>query len=572
MPEATVAQRRKEDRTAAKASSLLLPAALALLAALPLPAAHAAERPYVLDRGKGTLIALAMPDGTVAGSVLLGGQPEALLRTPDGTTLLALDRGPSLVGRKPAQEAGKAVVSIVDAATMTLRARVELGNGLWGTDAPKGLVSPDGKRLTLVCPGLDSKALAERPPRELVTVDVASGRLAGRVTLEHAVTDLSGDREGRLAFLFTARSSSRDDAPARLTLVDLAGPKVVASIALEGRPQPPVLSADGRFLYLLDPGRAHKKADQRVPGSVEVVSLAEYKVVRRIDAGGSARTLTVLAQHGLAFVVSEGAFAHGLDASSGELRVLKGAGLAATVRIAPNALLLRFSAAGDRLYALGPQAVDIVDLPSLRSHPLHLDRAQGAIFQDDPGPAKDLALSPDGKRAFVLYEQSGQLLVLDLLKEDRLAMVATGRGVGRVVKSILTAPHAAMAVRPDSLFAYVLDGQSGDVTVVKAEDGTEAARLPVGGHTLHLFPGGRQLAVQARERLRLVDTQTHALGREVPVMRLHSVVPTSDGTAVLAAGDLEVVLLDAATGAERARLDGFVRAAAVVFAAAPPSR
>jgi YVTN family beta-propeller protein len=562
--------------------------------------AEAGERPYVLDRDLAKLTALTLPAGTAAGSLALTGRPEALVRTPDGATLLVLDQGPGKdKGEAGYQATGKSSVTIVDAATLTARARIELGNGILGGEIPTGLLSPDGQRLVLVCPGYESRNPAEKLVRELVTVDVGKGELTGRLTLDNQVGDLSSDRDVRTAFLFTPRTGKKESArPARVTIVDLAGPRVLGEVELKGEPRPPVISPDGAFLYLLDEGSPNKKPEKHVPGSVQVVSVADRALVATLDGGSGPRLLTVDEQGGQVFFVSDGAPAQGLQAAFGELRVVKGPALSTTIETAPGARFMRFSPERDKLYVVAPQAVGIVRLPGLESHPMHLDRAKGAILYDDPGPVKELALSPDGTRAFVLYEQSSKLLVLDLDKEDSVAMVTTGRGGIKFMKALgaaaLTAASyysaqqasanngggmffydvyrigqavTSVVVRPDSRFVYVLNTQSGDVTAVDAATGAVVTKIAGGGHGLRMFPGGKRLAVLAEDLLKLIDAESNQKGPELPMDNLRSVMPTPDETGVLAVTDSEVVLLDAATGGVKARASGFKKAVQVVFAA-----
>ena len=114
------------------------------------------------------LTALALPAGTAAGSLSLTGRPEALVRTPDGATLLVLDQGPGKdKGESGYQATGKSSVTIVDAASLQVRSRIELGFGILGGEIPTGLLSPDGQRLVLVCPGYESKNPGESLIREL---------------------------------------------------------------------------------------------------------------------------------------------------------------------------------------------------------------------------------------------------------------------------------------------------------------------------------------------------------------------------------------------------------------------
>ncbi|PYQ15107.1 MAG: hypothetical protein DMF80_10690 [Acidobacteria bacterium] len=587
-------------------SSLHRALVCSLAAFVPAPAAMAAEaagRAYVLDRDTPSLAALALPAGTLLGSVALQGRPEALVRTPDGSKILVLDQGPGKdKGDAGYQATARSSLTIVDAAALKVLSRVELGFGLLGGDNPTGLLGPDGERLVLLCPGYESKNPAESLARELVTVSVAKGEVAGRLPIERAVSDLQSDPEVKTAFLFSARRGKKEAAqPAELRIVDLKGdlqgPRLLGKVELKGDPQPPVLSPDGGYLYLLDEGNPSDKPEKNVPGSIQVISVATRALVATLEGGTRPREMTVDAKGKRVFFIDDGAPAKGLEAGFGELRVLQGAELKTKLETAPGGRFLRFSPGGDKLYVVAPAAVTVVELAGLQAHPMHLDRAKGAILYDDPGPAKELALSPDGKRAFVLYEKSSKLLVLDLDKEETVAMVTTGRGGIKFMKTLgaaaLTAASyyaadrqasrsggglfyydvyqvgravTSIVVRPDSRFVYVLNTQSGDVTVADSANGQVVDKLAGGGSGLRLLPGGKRVAVLASDQLKLIDAEANRKGPELAMDKLRSLAPSPDDKFVLALTDSQVVTLDPATGEVRGRATGFKKAVQVVFA------
>ena len=80
----------------------------------------------------------------------------------------------------------------------------------------------------------------------------------------------------------------------------------------------------------------------------------------------------------------------------------------------------------------------------------------------------DVALSPDGKRAWVSHGDSGDLRVLDAVSLDVLATIPVGP---RTWWTALT---------PDGGRLYVTVGRAGDVAVVDTAAGKVIARIPAG--------------------------------------------------------------------------------------------
>ena len=80
----------------------------------------------------------------------------------------------------------------------------------------------------------------------------------------------------------------------------------------------------------------------------------------------------------------------------------------------------------------------------------------------------DVALSPDGKRAWVSHGDSGDLRVLDAVSLDVLATIPVG-------------PRAWWtALTPDGSRLYVTVGRAGDVAVVDTAAGKVITRIPAG--------------------------------------------------------------------------------------------
>jgi YVTN family beta-propeller protein len=583
-----------------------LPVRAALCALLsPLPALGA-ERVLVLDREAATVTAVALPAATALGSATLQGKPGGFALTPDGARLLVFDQGPGKdKGDAGYQATGKSALTILDARTLKITARVELGSGLVGGDTPTALLSPDGSRLTLACPGYESKTRGESQPGELVSVDLKKGEPLGRVPLERPYFDLSSDRDVKSAVLFAPRKGKKEAArPAELLFVDLKGSRVTGRLELKGDPKPPFLSPDGGFLYLLDEGAPSDKPEKNIPGTVQVVSLATRSVIATHDVGTRPRARSVDETHKLVFFASDGAPARGLKAAEGELRGLRGGELLPPIELAPDPMFVRLAPSHDRLYVIAKLAVNVVELPSMKTHAIHLDKAKKGLALDaDAGPAKELALSASGKRAFVLYEKSSKLLILDLESEETVAMVTTGRGGVKFAKllgaaaltaaSYYSAQHeaarsggglyyydvyqvgaaqTAVAVRPDDRFVYVLNSQSGDVTVADARDGQVIDKIGGGGNGLRMFPGGKRLAVVGDNVLKLIDAETNKKGPELSTGRLVTVAPAPDGSAVVALAQDTLFCLDPATGDVKGRATGFKKAVQLLFPGGPGAK
>lgn len=632
------------------------------LGALAAPAAgqDAGTRAFVLDTEGRAVHALDMATGKTLAIVPIEGEPMRMIRTVDGSRLVVLDRGPGKATvRFGYHPTGKASATVIDAAAMKSLGRVELGWGMSGVHgvgewvvgavvAP--ILSRDGRRLHVLCPGYTSQKPAETLPRELMSLDLEGARVAGRLALDRPVAALATTADGRTAVALAPAEEVKNAAPrlaealvidlegptlagrvtlegepgapmvsadgkqavffsaaetpkkapprpAQLHFVDLGSRQVSATLKLEGVPGAPLASSDGRYLYLLEIGHPSNKPDKNINGRIQIVSMEARAHETNLDAGSNPRGFIPDEAGAQVLVLSDGPPSKETGSPEGEMRVLRGADLAATVKVAAEPMFLRISPDRQRLYVVGERALSHVDFPALRKvgdTPLQpagislMAASAGKSFVDE------LALTDDGRRGFALYTGSSKLTVLDLDQRKLTGSVTTGRGgkkfakfMGSIALSVaLSSPYSyynvqvaaantSVAMRPDGRFGYALNSQTGDVTVVDADTALVVDKIPGGGSAVKLFTGGQVLAVQDSDALRFIDTATNKKGAEVLFPGAGQVLLafSPDGTSALALGGAVGYALDGRSGKVLARVSGVKRAAQLIVdqPAEPPA-
>lgn len=555
---------------------------------------------FVLDGAGKSLTALDTATAKERGRVALEGEPETLLRSKDGSRLLVLDRGPGkFTVRFGYHPSGKSVVTIVDSSSMAVAARFDLGWGL----GPAHLTA-DGQYLVVLCPGYRSQKAEETLPGEVVVVDVRAGRVSGRVAVERAVETLLLSKDGRLAMVFSPRvagDKSTKPLSAEVRFVDVANAALVSTLAIDGSPGGATLSPDGAYVYLLDVGTPSKKPEKNINGRLHAVSLGTRAIEARLNVGTQPRGLVVDDQTSQLLILSDGAINKETKKSTGELRVIRGATLAATVTVAPNPLFLRLAPDREWLHVVSTGALTTVDYVSMKdAGSILLDTAGIGIGAGlalfDPKHVSELAITPDGKRGVALYDRSSRLLVLDFEAHKVVTSVATGRSgvklgkfMGAVAATALSAyagqslagatgapyytysvygvaaANTSIALRPDGKFVYALNTQTNDVTIVNVETGEVVDKISGGGRRLQLMTGGAVVTAVGGS-LSSIDTVTHQalpdLAIEGQVLDL-SLSP--DGRYAIALADKTVVCLDGSTGKRLASANGFKHPAQVVF-------
>jgi DNA-binding beta-propeller fold protein YncE len=540
--------------------------------------ARAYQKAFILDSEAPALVSVDLATGKAAARLALSGKPVRLLRSPDGSRLVAFDLGPGEDKKERGYKAaGKSAVTIVDPAAMSIVGRVELGSGV---DADHAYFSPDGRRLTVLCPGYEAKNPAESQLRELVAVDLATAHDAGRLALEPGTFPVVPSKDGRTLPLIQGlpRGDRFPFPQSRLWIVDLTGPSVAAKLDTGTWVN---FYTDGAHFYLLDAGKPDKSPQKNKNGAVQVASLEQRALAGSLDAGRGPRGLYQDEQGGQVFIPSDGP----PGTTQGQLRVLRGAQLAATLDVAANPKLVKRD--HDVVYVVGEKAVTIVDPGALKATAtIPLAKGSDALVDDDDVPT-ELAASPDGKRAFIHYGIHNKVVVLDLEANRAVGSTKTGRGGKKLFGNLMGgmfgmlgyiaagyspwafAVPTMLAVRPDGRFAYAINSQTKDVTVVDANTAESVEMIGGGGYALKILSGGA-MAVVSGGKLQLVDTAQNAKTAELDLPDLQGLAVSPDGAHALALAKRVVVLVDGATGKEAARLTDLLSPRDVVFDSVRP--
>lgn len=524
---------------------------------------------YVLDAGAPALVAIDVASGKRTAGLPLTGAPSWLVRSEDGRYVVVLDDGPGeRKGQRGYKATGRSSATIADAASLSAVGRVELGFGLESV-----LTGADG-RLTVVTAGYDAKDPRESLPRELVVVDLASARETGRLPLE-AGTDLTWrSADGRTLALLQGqpRTAKYPFPQSKVTIVDVAGPTVTATLDAGGWD---IAERDADRLYLIRRGRPDKNPAKNQNGVVDVVSFAG-RTVDRVDIG-RAPIGCLLAEGGLMAVASEGA----AGGPAGELRVLREGKLVATLPVAARPAYAAFHAGS--IYVVGAKAVTAVDPrgPEVTAT-IPLAKGAEAIVDDDDQPF-ELAVTSDSRRAFVHYPAQDKVAVLDLEQKQAIGSTKTGRG-GKKFLNIMAAgltqgmygrihfynpgDPPQMLVRPDGRFAYALNLDTGDVTIVDAGTAAAVEKIGTGGGRA-LFRLGESTLVVLGPELHVIDTSRNAKIDQLRLPGLRDFALAPDGASAVALAERTVLILDGTTRGERARLTDLVKPTRVVFAPTP---
>lgn len=236
-------------------------------------------------------------------------------------------------------------------------------------------------------------------------------------------------------------------AEATASLVDLRSGAVVATLPTGEGPHEVAVSPDGRTAVATNYGTR-----ARAGGTLTVIDVAAARAARTIDVGAGRRP------HGIAFVgpsravvTAEGAKALlVVDVARGEVEatIETGQEIAHMVAVTPD---------GRRAFVanIGSGGVTAVDLPGRRVL-AHVPTGAGA---------EGVAVTPDGKEVWVTNRAADTVSVLD---------AASLRVVG-------TIPCASFPIRiaftPDGRRALVTNARSGDVAVLDVAARRELARM-----------------------------------------------------------------------------------------------
>jgi DNA-binding beta-propeller fold protein YncE len=125
-----------------------------------------------------------------------------------------------------------------------------------------------------------------------------------------------------------------------------------------------------------------------------------------------------------------------------------------------------------------------------------------------------------------------------------------------------------LAVRPDGRYAYAVNNQTKDVTVVDGATGKSAEIIGGNGYALELLKDGRFLYEVSGSELRLIDLERNQKTLELELPDLRGLHFAPDRSVAVALAKQAVVVLDGTTGQELARLTDLVKPGAIAFAEA----
>jgi DNA-binding beta-propeller fold protein YncE len=522
---------------------------------------------YVLDAGAPALVAIDPASVERVATLPLAGNPSWLVESQDGRYLVALDYGPGeSKGDRGYQARARSSATVVDAARFAVVGRVEIG---WGLESV--LSDPQG-RLVVMTSGYVAKNPAESQPRELVILDLATARERGRLTVEPG-TDLtwqSPDGTG-VALLQGLPRSARYPYPlSRVTLVDPDGPKVTGVLDASGWDR---AERDDQRLYLIGLGKPDKDPRKNLDGWIDVVTFAERKVERvAIGRGPTGYFL----DSGRLYVASEGP-----PGGVGELRVLNGGKLAATLPVAARPMYV--APQGGAVWVVGPTAVTLVEPATLQvtaSIPLAKDGQ--AVVGDGDRPF-EVAVGSDRRRAFIHYPAQDKVAVLDLEHGTAVGSAKTGRGGKKFLNTMMAGLTYGMServyhyspddppqlqVRADGRYAYALNLDTSDVTVIDGATARAVGKIGAGGTSVALL-GASRLAVLGRS-VHVIDTERNVRVEGASLEGLCCLVRGPSDAFRVAFGEKEIAIVDPSSGLARGRVGGFVRVHRLAFARGDP--
>jgi hypothetical protein len=566
--------------------------------AAPPPADAPAASPvvHVLDAEPPTVHAVDLASGTVLRSAALPHKAQVLWRSKPGGNLFVIDDGPGkMTWRFGYHPTGQSRITLLDP---TLEQAPNTFETCWNMGRPVA----HGELHVATCAGYRSNKPAETLPRELVVLDLAAGRVVSRLELDRNPEGVWSAGPG-LALIFAPRHEPKNQkpVPAELLFVDTAAAQVAARLPFETAVSWLGLSADGRFAYLLDPGHPDSKPEKAVPGTLHVVDVAA-RTATRLDAGVEPRGFVRDDALGAWLFLSDARRASKAEKPQGELRALRGDQPAPALAIAAFPLFVRRDPEHGRVHVVSDRAVTEVDAAAWGViGEVPLEKAGVGLGVVSVGPTwervevgvQQLALSPDGRRGFALYQNSSKLAILDLETRKAMASVTTGRG-GKKFLSFMGAALAAgiaqagsqmpyvyvppptghmylggataLFVRPDGRYVYVLNSQTNDVTIAEVESGQVAVKIATGDRELIPLTGGDFVVAPGGSSLHVLDTRENRKAMEIALgARLVDTMLSPDGVHLVALVKGGLRVFDGRTAKALHDVKGLHEPAALLF-------
>ncbi len=347
-------------------------------------------------------------------------------------------------------------------------------------------VSPDGKRLYVVCEHSDS----------LVVVDPARHQVINEIAVGRRPQDVAVSPDGKMVYVSNRMSDT-------LSVIDAGSGRVVNHVAVGHDPHGVLVDSTGRWAFVLCTSS----------NAVSVVDLAQMAETRRLVAGTGPWSVAPSGDGKTCYVTNvrpnPGRFR---EPPRSEVTVID---VERTVvidrRVAPSANMLQgvdvVPGSGVVLFTM-MRTKNLVPTTRLAqgwtiTNGLGVVWPDGRVDQvllDRPSDyfpdVMDLAVSPDGQRALVISGGSNQAAVVDIpalletIQErpdhDRAEILPNHLGMSSsfVVKRVeVGANPRAVVFAPNGKYAYVANALDDSVTVIDTSDYAVAANIELGGPT-----------------------------------------------------------------------------------------
>ncbi len=580
-------------------SASFLAAALAVLV-LPALAVEPKREFYVVNVKPPSVAVADAKELKITAEIPLDGEPSYALTDKSGGYLYVLEDG--LFRANGLLKPGYGKLAVVDLGSRKLLKTIPLG---WGTK--NVALSKDGRYLICLSLGKANSKDKRREDQATVTIldtaknevtaSLSGGRLATQVVYNSDVSRLAVLSAGMPA---VKKKGTPAIKPA-VTIFALDQEKPLAEIEFD-RASEIALSSDEKWLYVLDKGVPSKKPAQFKDGAVNVIDLAEAKLVKTHDAGVWPQELFVDTDDGTLSVLASNA----IKDPKGRLYRFRGAELEDSVELGRDPQFIRGigSQQGHLVVTLDDMRLVSGASPSNGFVALNQPKGAPAAGVKTLGgnvPGEVLHVPQQNKLAMTLQSRYGvptsKVALVDLKTNRVENVVTTGRGsvkfgtfMGAMALSVAmtslsyyanysvaastgqpyffyqvyvftpAAPNIELTSSPDGQFVYALNTQTNDVTIIKVADGSVVDRIAVGGNCkrVALAPGGRFVYSYTPGQLDLIDTSTNKkhLEHKLESGKINALHVIERDKRIAALTSNAVLFWDSESGAAAGKIEG----------------
>ena len=375
-------------------------------------------------------------------------------------------------------------VAVIDSATRTIVARVELGLRPHSLEA-----SPDGKRMYV----------ADEHSHAISVIDTASDETTATIRLDIGPRALAVSPDGRNLYVAGGH---------QVAVVDTTTDAVVKTIEIDRSALDLTFSPDSHRVYVaggpllqyqpldvvgstLQHSRLESPASVPGPGRVPLFRSAirsreffgsQHGSITTIDVADNSVVRATLMDDGANKVAAPTATkAYVVTSAHHGIKIVDTVTGRITGEIAGDyrgSSLIALSPDRARAYVAGGRQLEVIDTAS--------DRILWTVHLG--GPAKSLASSPDGRELYVILSGSDQVSVLDTATDRALGEIPAGRSPDAVAFSPLAAPRVVTEPTNQSL----VYGSEARLYAQATGDPTPAVRWQVtrdGGGSWHDVAG-----------------------------------------------------------------------------------